>query len=101
MISVSSHVTIQVPTLRKTSIADLTLVRFFSCVRSVVLCKSGAVSEPFTAHIALVGSVSRVGSHVRRHRAALRESSVADRAFERLLSTVSSQVGGEIGRLSE
>ena len=39
VISVCSHVSIQVATLRESSITDLALVRLFSSVRSVVFSK--------------------------------------------------------------
>ena len=101
MISVCSHVSIQVATLRESSITDFALVRLFSSVRSVVLSERWAVGESFATNVAFVRSIAGVGPHMSRHRATLRESTVADGALERFLSAVGPQVSCEISRLSE
>lgn len=64
MIAMGSHVTVQVATLGKSCITDLTLVRFLSSMGSVVLGEGGAIGKTLAAGTALVGSVSRMGPHV-------------------------------------
>ncbi len=51
------------------------------------------------AHAAAVGTLARVGAHVRRHRRRLREAALADAAPERLLAAVRPHVRRQIGRL--
>lgn len=64
VIPVCAHVPVQVPRLREASIANLALVRFFSCVCPVVLGEGGAVGEAFAACVTLVGTVPRVRAQV-------------------------------------
>ena len=96
-----SHVPIQVTTLGESSVTDLALIWLFSSVRSVVLSECRAISKAFAAYVTFVRPITRVGPHVSRHRAALRESSIADWTLEWFLSTVRPQMSSEIGRLSE
>ena len=84
----SAHVTVEIPRLRETSIADFTLVRFFSSVGAIVLGEGGAVGEALTACVTFVGPVTRVRAEVRGHGAALRETALAHGAFERFFAAV-------------
>ena len=101
MIPVCAHVTVQVPRLGEASIADLALVRFFSCMCPVVLGEGGAVGEAFAACVTLVGTVPGVRAQMGGDGRALREPALADGTFERFFSAVRSQVSREIGCLSE
>ena len=63
-VSVSFQVSVQVATLRKPGITDVTMIGLFSRVCSKVLGQSGAVCKGFAAQGALVGSLSIVGPQV-------------------------------------
>ena len=101
VISVSAHMTVEVATLRETSVTYLALIRLLSSVCAKVLGEGGAISKALAAHAALVGAVSRVGAHVRRHRAALREATVTYWALEWLFTTVCPEVCSEVSGLCE
>lgn len=92
---------VEVTGLREPSVADLTLVRFFARVCSVVLGEGGAVGKALSARVTLVRSVAGVRAQVCGDGAALREPALTDGAFEGFFSAVGPQVGCEVGRLGE
>ena len=97
----SAHVAVEVTRLREASIADLTLVRFFSGVGAVVLGEGGAVREALAACVTLIGAIAGVRAQVRGDGGALREPALADRAFKRLFAAVGTQMGREVSRLGK
>ena len=52
------HVSVQIPTLRETSVTDFALVRLFPSMCAIVLCEGGAVSKAFATSRTFVWSVS-------------------------------------------
>ena len=85
----------EVTGLREPSVADITLVRFFARVRSVVPGEGGAVCKGLGAHVTLVWSVAGVRAHVPGDGVSLRESALTDGAFEWFFSAVGPQVDCE------
>ena len=101
VISVCAHMTVEVATLRKSSIAYLALIRLFSSMSTEVLCQCGAVGKSFIANVALVRSISRVCTHVSSHGTTLREPAITDWTLEWFLTTVSPKMCCKVGSLSE
>ncbi len=90
---------VEVAGLGESEEADVARVGLFPTVDADVFGQSGAVGERLVAQSAPVRSGSSVCPHVRRHRRALTEPSVAYLAFERLVPIVCPQMSRQVGRL--
>ena len=81
---------------REPNVADLTLVRFFARVCSVVPGEGVVVCKALGAHVTLVWSLAGVRAQVPGDGLSLQESALTDGAFERFFSAVGPQVGYEV-----
>ena len=99
MITMCTHVTIQVAALRESCVTDLALVRLLPRMGPVMLGEGGAVGKTLATGTAFVRPIPRVGPHVGGHGTALGEPAVAHRTLEGLLSAMSAQMSSEVSRL--
>ena len=87
--------------MRETKVADLTPVRLFPAVDSLVFGEGGGVSKGLTTVVASVRPLARVSTKVSRHGGALREPLLTDGTAEWLFSTVCAHMGSQVGGLRE
>ena len=81
----SLHVSMEVPRLRESEVADLATIWLLTTVDALVLSQSGSISEGFSTEVTAVWPLTRVGAEVSRHRGTLGEAFLAYWTAKRLL----------------